>query len=87
MKLSNANFSFNSTLTAIANEIPFLKTIPEKELLLGVIGALVLKKISISKAAEVMNMDKDSLLAILDYMNVEFSYLEANDVAIERSWL
>ena len=45
-----------SPLKEIASELPFFKTVDEREKLLGVMGALVLRQISLSKAAGIMGM-------------------------------
>jgi hypothetical protein len=47
-----------SPLREIANELPFFKTVDDREKLLGVIGALVLRKIILSKASEIMGMER-----------------------------
>ena len=75
-----------SPFKKIASELPFFKTVNEREKLLGVVGALVLRQISLSKAAEIMGMGKEAFLELLDAMRVEFSYLEENDVETERKW-
>ena len=38
-----------SPLREIANELPFFKTVDEREKLLGVVGVLVLRQVSPSK--------------------------------------
>jgi len=58
----------------------------EREKLLGVAGALVLRQVSLSKAAEIMGMGKEVFLELLDVMRVEFSYLEESDVETEVKW-
>jgi hypothetical protein len=75
-----------SPLKEIANELPFFKTVNERENLLGVVGALVLRQISLSKAADIMGMGKEAFLELLDAMRVEFSYLEGIDVETEGKW-
>jgi predicted HTH domain antitoxin len=75
-----------SPLEEIASGLPFFKTVNEREKLLGVVGALVLRQISLSKAAEIMGMGKDAFLELLDAMRVEFSYLEESDVETEMKW-
>ena len=75
-----------SPLKEIASELPFFKTVKEREKLLGVVGALALRHISLSKAAEIMGMGKEVFLELLDVMRVEFSYLEESDVEMERKW-
>ena len=75
-----------SPLKEIARELPFFKTVNEREKLLGVVGALVLRQVSLSKAAEIMGMGKEAFLELLDAMRVEFSYLEESDVETEAKW-
>ena len=76
----------SSPLKEIASALPFFKTIDEREKLLGVMGALVLRQVSLSKAAEIMGMGKEAFLELLDAMRVEFSYLEESDVETEVKW-
>ena len=76
----------SSPLKEIASELPFFKTVNEREKLLGVVGALVLRQVSLSKAAEIMGMGKEAFLELLDAMRVEFSYLEESDVETEGKW-
>lgn len=75
-----------SALREIANDLPFFKTVGDREKLLGVIGALALQRISLSKASEIMAMEREAFLGLLDAMGVEYSYLEERDVEIERIW-
>jgi len=75
-----------SPLEEIASGLPFFKTVNEREKLLGVVGALVLRQVSLSKAAEIMGMGKEAFLELLDAMRVEFSYLEESDVETEVKW-
>ena len=49
-------------LKEIASGLPFFKTINEREKLLGVVGALVLRQVSLSVAAEIMGMGKEAFL-------------------------
>jgi len=49
------------------------------------VGALVLRQISLSKAAEIMGMGKEAFLELLDAMRV-VSYLEESDVETEVKW-
>ena len=76
----------SSVLREISNGLPFFKTLDEREKLLGVVGALVLRQVSLSKAAEIMGMGKEAFLELLDAMRVEFSYLEESDVEAEVKW-
>jgi len=76
----------SSALKEIASGLPFFKTLNEREKLLGVVGALALRQISLSKAAEIMGMEKEAFLELLDAMRVEFSYLEESDVETKVKW-
>ena len=73
-------------LREVANDLPFLKSGEDREKLLGVVGALVLRRISLDKAAEIMNMQKDAFLTLLETIGVDFSYLEKEDLEAEKSW-
>lgn len=75
-----------SPLREIANELPFFKSVDEREKLLGVIGALVLRRISLGKASEIMGMGREAFLGLLDAMKLEYSYLEEQDVETEKRW-
>ena len=76
----------SSPLKAIASKLPFFKTVNEREKLLDVVDALVLRQLSLSKAAEIMGMGTEAFLELLDAMRVEFSYLEESDVETEVKW-
>ena len=76
----------SSALREIASGLPFFKTLDEREKLLGVVGALALRQVSLSKAAEIMGMGNEAFLELLDAMRVEFSYLEESDVETELKW-
>ena len=77
-----------SPLKEIASGLPFFKTVNEREKLLGVVGALVLRQVSLSKAAEIMGKGKgkEAFLELLDAMKVEFSCLEESDIETEAKW-
>lgn len=73
-------------LQEVANDLPFLKSGEDREKLLGVVGALVLRRISLDRAAEIMGMRRDAFLTLLDALGVEYSYLETVDVEAEKTW-
>lgn len=75
-----------SPLKEIAKDLPFFKTLDDREKLLGVVGALVLRRISLSKASEIMGMERERFLGLLDAMRLEYSYLEDQDIDVERKW-
>ena len=73
-------------LREIANELPFLKSTDDREKLLGVVGALVLRRISLDRASQIMGMQRETFLGLLETLGVEYSYLEEGDVEAERTW-
>lgn len=77
----------NHSIQELADDLPFFRSIEQRERLLTVIGALVLRRISIKKACEALEMEKDALLGILDAAGMEYSYLEERDIEIEKQWL
>jgi len=75
-----------TSLREIADDLPLLKSSEEREKLLGVVGALVLRRISLDKASEIMGMRRETFLGLLEALGVEYSYLEEEDVEAERAW-
>jgi predicted tellurium resistance membrane protein TerC len=51
-------------LRETANGLPFFKSVDDREKLLGVIGALVLRRISLGKASEIMGMGREAFLGL-----------------------
>jgi predicted HTH domain antitoxin len=74
------------SIQELAEDLPFFSTLEERERLLTVIGALALRRISLRKACEILEMDKSALLGILDAAGMDFSYLEERDIEIEKRW-
>jgi len=70
----------------IASDIQLFKSVEEKERFLFVLGALISKIISLEKASEIMEMDREFFMKLLDLMGIDFSYLSDDDVEIEKSW-
>ena len=73
-------------LREIANEFTFLKSQEDREKLLAVVGALVLRKISLAKASEIMGLEREVFLGFLDAFGVEYSYLKEEDIDEEKTW-
>ncbi len=73
-------------LESIAKEIPLFKKQEQKQAFLEVMGALSLRLISLAKAAEIMEMEKDQFLNLLDSYGFEFSFLDELDIGIERDY-
>ena len=75
-----------SPLREIAKELPFFKTVDDREKLLGVIGALVLRKISLSKASEIMGMEREGVSGAVGWYETGIFISEDQDVEVERKW-
>jgi hypothetical protein len=79
------NSTGGKMLENIANNVPLFKSTEQKHRFVEVMGALSLRLISLAKAAEVMEMEKDQFLTIIDNYGYEFSFLDRSDIAIERT--
>ncbi len=73
-------------LKEIAANVQIFPDVEQKERFLFIVGALVARVISLKKAAEVMELEVEVLLQLLEMMNIDFSYLTDEDIALERSW-
>jgi len=73
-------------LKEIAANVQIFADVEQKERFLFVVGALVSRLVSLKKAAEIMGLEVEALLQILESMDIEFSHLSSEDIAIERSW-
>ncbi len=74
------------SLKEIVESVPIFKAMEKKENFLIILSALSMRLISLSRAAEVMEMDKEALLKLLDALGVSYSYLEDSDVELEKTW-
>ncbi len=74
------------TLQEIAANVEIFEKLEQKERFLFVVGALVSRVISLKKAAEIMELEVEVFLQLLELMDIEFSYLTDDDIALERSW-
>ncbi len=74
------------SLKEIVESVPIFKTMEKKETFLIILSALSMRLISLSRAAEAMEMDKEALLELLDAFGVSYSYLEESDVELEKTW-
>ncbi len=68
----------------VAKDVPYFKDMQKKEKFLTVIGALVSHLISLKKASEILSISTDTLIEMLDSLNINFSYLEESDIDNER---
>lgn len=71
---------------SILSQVPFFKTLQEKEIFINVVGALSIKIISLNKACELLKMNKDTLLQLLDTIGFDYSYLTKSDISDEQEW-
>jgi predicted HTH domain antitoxin len=78
--------SIKDELKEIIEKVPIFKTNEEKEKLLVVLSSLSLGLISLSKASEIMGVDREVFLQLLDIINYDFSYLKESDIEIEKSF-
>jgi len=70
----------------IAANVQIFPNIEQKERFLFIVGALTARVISLKKAAEVMEIETETLLQLLETMNIDFSYLTDEDIALEKNW-
>lgn len=70
----------------IIDKVPLFKEKEKKELFLSIVGALSLRVISLRKAAELLELNEKSLLEMLESVGVSYSYLQKDDISIERNW-
>jgi len=68
--------------TTIAR-FPLFKDYESKERFFLALGMLYSRQITLSKAAELLNMDRDEFSVILKKMNLEYSYLTEDEAAKE----
>ena len=76
----------DNELREVAMDLPFQKSGEDREKLLGVVGALVLRRISLDKAAEIMGMQRERFLTLLETIGVNYSYLVQADLTEAESW-
>ncbi|MGK7951362.1 MAG: hypothetical protein AB4368_21900 [Xenococcaceae cyanobacterium] len=73
-------------LQEIAANVQIFPDVEQKERFLFVVGALTARVISLKKAAEVMELEVEVLLQLLEIMDIDFSYLSSEDIALEKNW-
>jgi hypothetical protein len=73
-------------LEMLIKEVPYFNDLEMKEKFIIVLGALSIRLISLAKAAEILEIDRDLLLKILDMLGKSFSFLEDIDIDIERDF-
>lgn len=71
---------------SIASEIQIFQNLEQKESFLFLVGALMMRVVTLKKAAEILEIEPEALLKILDLLSIEFSYLSEDDILAERSW-
>ena len=70
-------------INATIARFPLFEDYRKKERFFIVVGMLYSRQISLSKAAEWLNMDRDEFSVILKNMNLEYSYLTEDEAAKE----
>jgi predicted HTH domain antitoxin len=75
-----------SILQNIAAEVQLFNTLEQKESFLFILGALIMRLVSLQKASEILNLEPKAFLQILDLMGIEFSYLTEDNIAAEKTW-
>jgi predicted HTH domain antitoxin len=70
----------------IAAEVQLFNTLEQKENFLFILGALMIRLVSLQKASEILNLEPEAFLQILDLMRIEFSYLTQDDITVEKTW-
>jgi predicted HTH domain antitoxin len=75
-----------SILQNIAAKVQLFNTLEQKESFLFILGALIMRLVSLQKASEILNLEPKAFLQILDLMGIEFSYLTEDDIAAEKTW-
>ena len=70
----------------IIEQVPYFKDMIKKEKFIAVIGALITRLISLGKASEILEVNRETLLEMLDNIGVEFSYLDNTDIETERKF-
>jgi predicted HTH domain antitoxin len=66
--------------------VQLFNTLEQKENFLFILGALMIRLVSLQKASEILNLEPEAFLQILDLMRIEFSYLTQDDITIEKTW-
>lgn len=70
----------------LVKQVPFFDNNETKEQFLIIIGALNMRLISLRKASEIINITEDTLLKMINSLGIDFSYLDKDDISIEKEW-
>ncbi len=70
-------------INATVVRFPLFKDYKRKERFFTVLGMLYSRQITLSKAAELLSMDKDEFSMVLKNMNLEYSYLTEDEAKKE----
>ncbi len=73
-------------IQSISSQVPVFQSADQKETFLFVVGALCTRLISLKKAAEIMEMEPEAFLNTLELLGIEFSNLDTEDIALEKTW-
>ena len=68
----------------VISSFPLFRNYPEKEKFFKVLGLLIARQISLAKAAELLNLQREELIFLLDKLNIEYSYLDEEETKKEK---
>jgi len=68
----------------VISEFPLFARYSEKERFFKVLGLLVARQISLAKAAELLNLQRDEFIFLLGKLNIEYSYLDDEEAQREK---
>jgi len=71
------------SIDATVARFPLFKDYEEKQRFLTVLGMLYSRQVTLSRAAELLNMGRDELSVILRSLNLEYSYLTKDEAEKE----
>lgn len=70
-------------IDVIVAKFPLFKDYEQKGRFFTVVGLLFSRQVTLSKAAELLNMDRDEFSVILKNMGLNYSYLTENEAEKE----
>jgi len=70
--------------TEIIERFPLFENYEKKEKFFTVLGLLFTKQVTLAKAAELLDMSREELSALLKNLGLEYSYLSKDEVQQEK---
>lgn len=68
----------------VISNFPLFKEYSEKEKFFKVLGLLIARQISLAKAAELLDMQRNDFILLLDRLKIEYSYLDEEEINKEK---